>query len=106
VILRRRSRFGELVRHQLELFANDEAELLAEIPAAESAWTRSSRDEAEASYGELQLVLDTVGERLLDLRETYAATLPHHAADAYRRAFTQAALRRFERAASLLDEGS
>jgi hypothetical protein len=106
VILRRRSRFGELVRHQLELFTNDEGELLAEIPAAESAWTRSSRAEAEASYGELQVVLDAVGERLLDLRETYAATLPDHAADGYRRAFTQAALRRFGRGASLLEEGS
>jgi hypothetical protein len=103
VILRRR-RFAELVEQQLELFAVDEAPLLDELPAAEDAWIRADRDDAEDAYGDLQLVLDAIGERLLDLREAYAATLPDSSSDVYRVAFTRRARRRFGRAAALLEE--
>jgi hypothetical protein len=104
VILRRRGRFAELVRRQLDVFAVDEAEVLAEVDAAERAWRRAPREDAEEAYGDLQLVLDTIGERLLDAREAYAVTLPDDAVDDYRVAFARAASRRFGRAASLLGE--
>ena len=103
-MIRRSRRFDELVDRQLDLFAADAAALLDELPAAEDAWVRAPREEAEEAYGDLQLVLDTVGERLLDLREAYAATLPTSGADAYRDAFTRKAQRRFGRAASLLED--
>ena len=102
--LRRGGRFRELVARQLDLFASDEEELLAEIGQAEAAWTRASREQAEDSYGNLQLVLDAVGDGLLDLRERYAATLQEAEAREYRSAFTHAALRRFGRAATLLED--
>jgi hypothetical protein len=102
VRLRRRSAFDELVERQLALFAEDERELLDEATEAEAAWVRSDRDTAEEAYGDYQLVVDAVADRLLDLRETYAATLPHETADAYRRAFAAGAARRFRRFASLV----
>lgn len=104
-MIRRNRRFDELVDRQLDLFSVDEAPLLEELPEAEENWIRAPREGAEEAYGDLQLVLDALGERLLDLRETYAATLPDAGVDAYREAFTRRARRRFGNAASLLEEG-
>ena len=95
--------FADLVGRQLDLFAEDEGALLAEARTAETAWLRTGRDDAEEAYGDWQLVADAVGERLLDLRETYVATLDEGAVDAYRRAFGKAAAKRFPRFAGLLD---
>ena len=95
VIFRRSGRFDELVRTQLDLFAEDEAELLEEAQEADEAQTHADRDEAEELYGDYQLVVDAIGDGLLDIRETYAATLEDDAADDYRAAFNRAASKRF-----------
>ena len=100
----RRGRFHELASRQLDLFASDEQALLGEAAAADAAFTRSSRDEAEEAYGDWQLVADAIGERILDLRETYAATLEEPTATTYRGELDRAARKRFPRFAGLLDE--
>ena len=100
----RRRPFDELVERQLALFAADEATLLSEADEAEAAWIRSGRETAEEAYGDYQLVVDAIADRLLDLREAYAATLADHNADAYRRAFAAAVKRRFGRYASLVSD--
>jgi hypothetical protein len=102
VIFRRSGRFDDLVRTQLDLFAEDEGELLAEAQSADDAWTQAGRDEAEELYGDYQLVVDAIAEELLDLRETYAATLAEDAAEEYRAAFNRAAWKRFRRYTGLL----
>jgi hypothetical protein len=103
VRLRRRDPFDELVSRQLALFAEDEAELLQEAVEAEAAWTRSGREDAEEAYGDYQLVVDAIADRLLDVREAYASTLPDETvADAYRRSFAAGASRSFRRYASLV----
>lgn len=99
----RRGRFGELVQRQLDLFAS-ETELLDEAAEADAAWTNAGPDETEERYGDYQLVVDAIGERLYDIRETYAATLAAGTADEYRVAFDRAAVKRFGRAASFLEE--
>jgi hypothetical protein len=101
-VIFRRSRFGDLVRRQLDLFETDEAELLSEAAQADKAWTQADRDETEELYGDYQLVVDAVGERLYDVREAYASTLDEAAADEYRTAFDRAALKRFGTLASFL----
>ena len=98
-----RRRFHDLVQRQLDLFAADEAELLAEGQEADAAWTKADRDETEEHYGDFQLVVDAIGERLYDVREAYASALAEDAADAYRAAFNAAALKRFRRFASFLE---
>jgi hypothetical protein len=102
VRLRRREPFAELAERQLALFAEDEAELLDEAVEAENAWNQAGRDRAEEAYGDFQLVVDAIADRLLDLREGYVATLDAPQADDYRRAFADAATRRFRRYASLV----
>jgi hypothetical protein len=100
----RRGRFQDVVRRQLEIFAEEEAALLAEASAADAAWTEAPREESEELFGAYQLVMDAIGERLYDVREAYAATLAEDVADAYRAAFDAAALKRFRRLASFLEE--
>ena len=102
MIFKRSGRFDDLVRRQLDLFAEDEAELLSEAQEADDAQTQADRDEAEELYGDYQLVVDAIGDRLLDIRETYAATLEDDAADEYRAAFNRGASDRFRRYSSLL----
>jgi hypothetical protein len=101
---RRRGPIDDLVDRQLTLLAADDAELLQEADEAEPAWNAAGRDEAEEAYGDYQLVVDAIADRLLDLRETYAATLDAETADAYRAAFATGAARRFRRYASLVSD--
>ena len=98
----RRGRFDELVERQLDLFSTDESALLHEADEAEAAWVRAGRDEAEESYGDFQLVVDAIADRLLEIREGYATTLDEDSTDEYRGAFHLAAARRFRRYSSVV----
>ena len=98
----RRGRFRKLVDRQLELFAS-ETDLLDEAAAADAAWTDADADESEELFGDYQLVVDAIGERLHEMRETYAGTLDEGVADDYRAAFDRAAKKRFGRLAAFLE---
>jgi len=102
VRFRRRGRFSELVERQLDLFAADDAELLTEAAEAEDAWNAAPADDAEEAYGDYQLVVDAIADRLLDIRESYAYTLDEDAASEYSAAFTKEATRRYRRYTTLL----
>jgi hypothetical protein len=101
-VIFRRGRFRDLIERQLDLFAS-ETELLDEAAAADAAWTDANADESEELFGDYQLVVDAIGERLYEIRESYAATLDDSAADEYRAAFDRAARRRFGRLAAFLE---
>ncbi len=93
----RGDRFADVVARQLDLLAADEVELLEEADEAEEAWNRADRDGAEEAYGDYQLVVDAIADRLIEIRDTYAATLDGSAADVYRDSFNRSASRRFRR---------
>ena len=69
----RRDRFGELIRRQLDLFVEDEVELLREAEEAERAYDNAEREVAEDAYGDYQLVLEAIADALADLRDTAVA---------------------------------
>ena len=98
----RRDRFADLIRRQLDVFEEDEHELLLEAAEALGAYDAAERDEAEEAFGDYQLVLEAVGDRLGDVRDTYGRTLDADAADAYAQAFDRAARKRFPKLASHL----
>ena len=100
----RRKRFAELISRQLDLFEGDARPLLDNAAEADSAWTNAGRESSEELYGDYQLVVDEIAERLLETRETYAATLDEQTADEYRGTFNRAARKRFGRAATTLLE--
>jgi len=101
-VIFRRGRFRDLIDRQLDLFAS-ETDLLDEAAAADAAWTDASADESEELFGDYQLVVDAIGERLYEIRESYAATLDDSAADEYRAAFDRAVRKRFGRLAAFLE---
>jgi hypothetical protein len=101
-VIFRRGRFRDLIERQLDLFAS-ETELLDEAAAADAACTDANSDESEELFGDYQLVVDAIGERLYEIRESYAATLDDSAADEYRAAFDRAARKRFGRLAAFLE---
>jgi hypothetical protein len=103
-VIFKRNRFHDLVSRQLELFEEDEATLLAEARDADAGWTHASADDSEERYGEYQLVVDVLAERLHGVREAYAGTLDDATAADYRSAFDREARRRFPRFAGLLEE--
>jgi NTP pyrophosphatase (non-canonical NTP hydrolase) len=99
---RRPARFHDLVETQLDLFAADDADLLAEAAEAEQAWNSTAAEDAEEAYGDYQLVVDAIADRLLDIRESYARSLDEDAATEYAAEFTRAATRRYRRYSTLL----
>ena len=100
----RRNPFDDLVERQLALFTSDESALLAEAAEAEEAWVRSGRENAEEAYGDFQLVVDAIADRLVEVRDTYARTLAGDKADEYRRAFAAGVKRRVGRYPSVVSD--
>ena len=100
--LRRGGQFDERVARRLTLFTEGEADLLQESADSENAWVQAGRETAEEAYGDYQLVVDALADRLLEIRESYAATLTGDTVAEYRRAFAAGAARRFRQYASLV----
>jgi len=97
-------RLDDVVRRQLDLLAADQAPLFEEAEKADAAWSGATREESEELYGEYQLIVDEIGDRLYDVREAYASSLDELTGDEYRAAFNKATLKRFRRFAALLED--
>jgi hypothetical protein len=87
--------FADVVRRQLDLFAGEHAGLIADVRAAERAYDRSERDEAEERFGDYSDLVETATEVLADLRDHFAATLDEDTAERYCDAFNRAVLKRW-----------
>jgi hypothetical protein len=91
----RRSRFGELIRRQLDLFAAEQAELIRDVEEAERAYDRAGREEAEERYADYLDLVETATDALAELRDNYASTLDEETAEEYEDAFNRGVLSRF-----------
>lgn len=89
--------FADVVRRQLDLFERENGGLIRDCDAAESAYDRADRDDAEERYGDYLDLVETGTEILAGLRDAYAGTLDEERAAAYEAAFDRAATRRFPR---------
>jgi hypothetical protein len=89
--------FADVIERQLDIFERDEADLVAGCEAAEEAYDKADRDEAEERYGEYVDLVETATEALADLRDTYARTLDEDKAEEYEAAFNRAVARRLPR---------
>ena len=99
-----RRRFADVVSRQLELFADEHAGLIGDCEAAERAYDRASREEAEERYGDYLDLVETGTELLAELRDNYAAALDDDAAEEYTEAFNRGVLKRFPRFALEIEE--
>ncbi len=97
MIFRRRARFGDVVSRQVDLFEREHAGLIRDCDAAEEAYDRADRDEAEERYGDYMDLVDTGTELLAALRDNFAASLDAHAAEQYELEFNRAVAKRLPR---------
>ena len=93
----RRGRFAALISRQLDLFERDQRGLIEDCVAAERAYDRADRDEAEERYGDYMDLVETGTEVLADIRDHFASTLDEAAADEYEDAFNHAVAKRLPR---------
>jgi hypothetical protein len=95
-VLRNR-RFADVIARQLDLFVRENLELLDACDAAERAYDRAERDEAEERFGEYQDLVETGTEILADLRDNFASKLDDAAAEEHEDAFNRAVTKRLPR---------
>ncbi len=100
----RRPRFTELIDRQLDLFEREHRGLIEDCVAAERAYDRAGRGEAEERYGDYVDLVETGTEVLADLRDNFASTLDEDVAEEYEDAFNRAVLKRFRRFALEIEE--
>ena len=86
-----------MIARQLDLFEREHAGLISDCEAAERAYNRADRDEAEERYGDYVDLVETGTELLADLRDWYASTIDEVAAEEYQTAFNRAVLKRLPR---------
>ena len=91
----RRSRFTDVIGRQLDLFAEDEAELIAECREKERAYDRANRDDAEEAYGDYTDAVEAATEALAEMRDRFRATLAGAAGEEYEEAFNRAVRKRW-----------
>jgi hypothetical protein len=100
----RRARFADVIERQLDLFEREHRGLIEDCLAAERAYDRADRDEAEERYGDYVDLVETGTELLADLRDNFASTLEDEAAEEYADAFNRAVLKRFRRFALEIED--
>jgi hypothetical protein len=93
----RRGRFADVISRQLDLFEREHRGLIDDCVAAERAYDRADRDEAEERYGDYMDLVETGTEVLADLRDHFAATLDEDDAEEYEAAFNRAVAKRLPR---------
>ena len=99
MILRRRP-FANVIRRQLDLFEQDNADLIREVEQAERGYEEADRDEAEERFGDYFDLVDAGTEVLAGIRDAYATTLDEATAETYEEEFNRAVLKRFKRFAA------
>ena len=92
-----RRRFADVIRRQLDLFVRDHRGLIDDCIAAERAYDRADRDEAEERYGDYVDLVETGTEVLAEIRDSYARTLDEDTAEEYEAAFNRAVVKRLPR---------
>ena len=100
----RRTRFADVVERQLDLFEREHRGLIDDCLAAERAYNRADRDEAEERYGDYVDLVETGTELLADLRDNFASTLDDDTAEEYEEAFNRAVLKRLPRFALEIED--
>ena len=81
----------------MDLFVREQRGLIEDCVAAERAYDRADRDEAEERYGDYVDLVETGTEILADLRDSYAQTLDDDTAEEYEAAFNRAVVKRLPR---------
>ena len=91
----RRNPFRDLIARQLDLFVEDEADLLEACREKARSYERAPREDAEEAYGDFVDAVETATEALADMRDRFARTLDEDAAETYEDSFNRAVQKRW-----------
>jgi hypothetical protein len=100
----RRRRFADLIDRQLDLFEREHRGLIDDCAAAEHAYAKAARDEAEERYGDYVDLVETGTEVLADIRDNFASTLDEATAAEYEDSFNRAVGKRLRRFALEIED--
>jgi hypothetical protein len=93
--MRFRNPFGDVISRQLDLFVEDEADLLEECREKYRIYERADREDREESYGDFVDAVETATEALADMRDRFSRTLGEDSAEVYEYAFNRAVRKRW-----------
>jgi hypothetical protein len=91
----RRDPFRDVIARQLDLFVEDEAELLEECRKKFRAYQDAPREDTEEAYGDWGDVVEAATETLADMRDRFARTLDEDAAETYEGSFNRTVRKRW-----------
>jgi hypothetical protein len=91
----RRDPFRDVIARQLDLFVEDEADLLEECREKSRAYERADREDREEAYGDWSDVVETATEALADMRDQFGRTLDEDVAETYEDSFNRAVRKRW-----------
>jgi hypothetical protein len=91
----RRDPFRDVVARQLDLFVEDEADLLEECRERFRAYNGADREDREEAYGDFSDAVETATEALADMRDRFGRTLGEDAAGVYEESFNRAVRKRW-----------
>jgi len=91
----RRDPFRDVIARQLDLFVEDEADLLEECREKFRVYNSADREDREEAYGDFSDVIETATEALADMRDRFARTLDEDAAETYEDSFNRAVRKRW-----------
>jgi hypothetical protein len=91
----RRNPFADVIARQLDLFVEDEADLLEECREKYRLYEGADREDREEMYGDFVDVVEAATEALADMRDRFARTLGEDASEVYEDAFNRAVRKRW-----------
>jgi hypothetical protein len=91
----RRDPFRDVIARQLDLFVEDEADLLEECREKFRVYNSADREDREEAYGDFSDVVETATEALADMRDRFARTLDEDGAETYEDSFNRAVRKRW-----------
>ena len=91
----RRDPFRDVIARQLDLFVEDDADLLEECREKARTYGRAPREDAEEAYGDYVDAVETATEALADMRDRFARTLDEDTAETYEDSFNRAVQKRW-----------
>jgi hypothetical protein len=91
----RRDPFRDVIARQLDLFVEDESDLLEECRDKFRAYNSADREDREEAYGDWTDVVEAATEALADMRDRFARTLDEDAAETYEGSFNRAVRKRW-----------
>ena len=91
----RRDPFRDVIARQLELFVQDEADLLEECRDTFRSYESAVREDAEEAYGDFVDAVESATEALADMRDRFGRTLGENAAGTYEESFNRAVRKRW-----------